>query len=47
MARLPDDVITPVVPPSMPSPTFELTRVQVEHGDSEDDDAALPMVCTS
>ncbi|XP_031564068.1 ankyrin repeat and SAM domain-containing protein 6-like isoform X2 [Actinia tenebrosa] len=41
-SRLPDDVISPVVPPSMPAPAFELTRVQREPTD--DDDSLVPQV---
>ncbi|XP_020893003.1 ankyrin repeat and SAM domain-containing protein 6 isoform X2 [Exaiptasia diaphana] len=36
VSRLPDDVISPVVPPSMPTPSFELTQIKVEHGEDED-----------
>ncbi|XP_048576704.1 ankyrin repeat and SAM domain-containing protein 6-like isoform X2 [Nematostella vectensis] len=43
MTRLPDDVISPVVPPSMPAPAFELTRVQREH-ESDDDESNAPQV---
>jgi hypothetical protein len=40
-SRLPDDVISPVIPPSMPAPAFELTRIQRESGD---DDSFAPQV---
>ena len=40
--KLPDDVIGPVLPPILPSPSFELPRIQRQQHSNSLDDPSLP-----
>ena len=42
-SKLPDDVITPVLPPIVPSPSFPLPRMQrVQRGGSLENQSSTP-----